>query len=171
MLASWSYFSTSPFGSFLPCNISIIGACNDMLCPPPVRQPPHSELESRELIPLFVRWGRTVLEMKPVDFGGASTGPYSFSCVGAGVGQISSLSNRRFLEDVLCGLFCFFTGTRGGWHEGELLIHIGVSDPLLCRLWCHLSGGCLVTELKEGIIHVCVYRNLRPIRRNFFTQL
>ena len=46
---------------------------------------------------LFVRqhytW-RAALEMKSVVFCSAATGPCSFSCNGAGVGQISSLSNR-----------------------------------------------------------------------------
>ena len=36
----------------------------------------------------------STLEMKSVVFCSASTGPCSFSCNGAGIGQISSLSNQ-----------------------------------------------------------------------------
>ena len=50
---------------------------------------------------LFVRrrstW-RAALEMKDVVFCSACAGPCSLSCSGAGVGQISSLSNRWFLQ-------------------------------------------------------------------------
>ena len=50
---------------------------------------------------LFVRWRytwRAALEMKSMVFWRASTGPCSFSYIGAGVGQISSLSNWWFLQ-------------------------------------------------------------------------
>ena len=28
------------------------------------------------------------------------------------------------LQDVLCSLFSFFTGTAGGWFKAELLVHM-----------------------------------------------
>ena len=64
--------------------------------------------------------------MRCVVFCRASTGPNSFSCSGAGVGQLDLLPQQpvipAVLEDVLCGLFCFSTGAPGGWHEAESII-------------------------------------------------
>ena len=74
---------------------------------------------------LFVRrpytW-RAVLEMKSVVFCSVSTGLCRCSCIGAGVGQISSLSNLWFLQS--WRMCCAVCSASPQGHQVESIMHV-----------------------------------------------